>query len=75
VAPPGADIAKNEERRRAGIPTFPPIRATGLLTDGVKIKLFERLLDFEIIRTGSRINLKPGREPRLAGIQWQMVDG
>ena len=62
VTAPGTDIAENEECRRAGIPTFPPIRTTGLLANRMEIEPLHGLLDIEIIRAGSGLNLKPWRK-------------
>ena len=62
VAAPGTNVAKNEECRRAGIPTFPPIRTTGLLANRMEIEPLHGLFDIEIIRARSGLNLKPWRK-------------
>ena len=66
VAAPGTDIAKNQERCRAGIPTFPSVRTTSLFADRMELEPLHGLLDIEIIRAGPRADFEPRRKTRAA---------
>ena len=62
VASSRADIAENQKRRRARIPTFPHIRTTRFLTDRVQLEPIHGLANVVIIRTGLQLHLEPGRQ-------------
>jgi hypothetical protein len=68
VAPPGTDIAEDQKRGGAGVPTFPAIRTTGFFTDGMEIEPFHRLFDVQIVRTGFGFNFEPGRKAEAADV-------
>lgn len=60
VATPGTDIAQNQKRCRAGVPTFPPVRTTRFFADSVELEPLHGLLDIEIIWTSLGLDFKPG---------------
>ena len=62
VASPGADVAQDEERRGARVPTFPSIRTASFFADGMELEPVHRLLDVEVVRTGFRVDFEPGGE-------------
>ena len=61
---PRADVAEYEERRRTGIPTFPPIRTASLLADRVQVEPLHGVLEIKIVRAGLGSNFEPGRKTR-----------
>ncbi len=55
----GADVPQYHKGGSSLIPAFPLIRALGFFTHGMKIKLFEGLLEMFIIRPRDNFPLEP----------------
>ena len=62
LAAPGADVAQNQERRRACIPTFPDIRTASLFTDGVELEPVHSPANLLVVGPCLQANLEPGRQ-------------
>ena len=67
VTPPRTDVAQDQKRGGAGIPTLPPIRTAAFLTNRVKLEAIDGLLDVEVVRTGPGFDAEPRRQawPRV----------
>jgi hypothetical protein len=68
MAPSGTDVAQDQERSGAGVPTFPAIRTARFFANGMEIQPFHRLFDVQIVRTGSGFNFEPGWEAQTADV-------
>ncbi len=64
MATSGADVAQDEERRGARVPTFPSVGAARFFADSMELESVHRLFDVEIVRTGFRLDFEPGGKAR-----------
>lgn len=62
MAPPGADVAQDEERCGACVPTFPSIRTARFFANGMEIEPIHRLFDVEVVWAGFRLDFEPRRQ-------------
>src|SRR6266571_3756489 len=60
VAPPGAHLAADQERRLAVLPALEDVRAARLLADRVQAVAAHQLLQLGVLRPGAQ----PGLDPR-----------